>query len=440
MKIGRIRLTAVLLLLALVLAPGALAAETVREGEKLTVTGTVRSITDTEDPGNYTFDVLTLTQPLGDIAEVQVSGFDAAGRAKALSGKEVTVTGTVVFAHTRYHYRDVVLVECTVQEAAPASPAPAPQTPAAPGAVAAKAGNIALRLDGAAVQLGTYNIANNNYVKLRDVAQLLTGTAKSFSVAWNGGAQRIDLTSGQAYVSEGGELAPLAAGEQAALPSTASVWLDGKSVALTAYNIKNNNFFKLRDLGSAMGFYVGWDAAAGTVVVDTSRGYSEDPPASAGASDTTDQELLALAKDAGNGMKNMIYGVNQGALLEQDWGDTIQQNGLDCCKVPGYAGMKDLENYWYQKFARKYTMDQVTGGEYRQWYFEQNGALYTRNMGIGDDMQEVAVDKLVSRSGDEAVFSGHLVDVTDNTSGGAVEFSLVYEGGEWKYGRYNPTP
>ena len=55
-------------------------------------------------------------------------------------------------------------------------------TPAAlaVGGVTAKAGNIDLTLNGTAMKLGTYNIANNNYVKLRDVAQLLKGTGKEF--------------------------------------------------------------------------------------------------------------------------------------------------------------------------------------------------------------------------------------------------------------------
>ena len=74
------------------------------------------------------------------------------------------------------------------------------------GAGPAKAGNIDLSLNGITVKLGTYNISGNNYVKLRDVAQLLVGTGKQFSVTWNGAAQRIDLASGAAYIPAGGRL------------------------------------------------------------------------------------------------------------------------------------------------------------------------------------------------------------------------------------------
>ena len=158
------------------------------------------------------------------------------------------------------------------------------------GGVVTKAGNINLTLNGTATKLGTYNIANNNYVKLRDVAQLLKGTGKEFSVTWNGSAQRIDLTTGQSYQSVGGELVPLAAGYQMAVPNSAAVRLNGGAVKLTAYTINGNNFFKLRDLGSALDFYVGWDAAAGTVVVDTGKGYVPETSASGG-----DQSAMARA-------------------------------------------------------------------------------------------------------------------------------------------------
>ena len=77
-------------------------------------------------------------------------------------------------------------------------------------------------------------------------------------------------------------------------------------------------------------------------------------------------------------------------------------------------------------------METVT--QYKNMYLEYNGALYTQNMGIGDDMETIVVDKIVSRTGDEVVFSGHSVFSLDGTNSGPVELSLVYENGSWKYG------
>lgn len=457
-----IRITILALLLSCSLLPAAEAINSlyVREGATASFSGRARMVTDDETPyydanGKeqfYSFMVLTLSNPTEvtfyrgsstetqTVTEVQVADLSGAERTLALSGQEVTVTGTVVFASTRYHYRDIVLTNATaaaVPASTPAGQTPAaPQTPQAPSQtkVSAKAGNIDLTLNGSAVRLGTYNINGNNYVKLRDVAQMLRGTGKEFSVTWNAGAQRIDLASGSSYVSEGGELAPLAAGTQTALPSSAAVYLDGAPVSLTAYNVNGNNFFKLRDLGSALGFYVGWDESAKLVVVDTSKGYSEEnPQPSAPAGGPSDAELLELAGKAAGEMRSMIYTINLGALLEQDWNDTAALGGPDgYYKVIGCNSMKELEEYWYQKFARKYTIEQVAGGNYKTMYQESNGALYTMNLGIGGLMETVKVDNLISRNGDEAVFRGHLE--FDGSECGKVELSLVNENGTWKYG------
>lgn len=42
---------------------------------------------------------------------------------------------------------------------------------------------------------------------------------------------------------------------------------------LTAYTIEGNNYFKLRDLGSALGFNVSWSKDKG-VIIDSNAPYS----------------------------------------------------------------------------------------------------------------------------------------------------------------------
>lgn len=128
-------------------------------------------------------------------------------------------------------------------------------------------------VDGKAAAPAVYEINGNNYCKLRDIAQLLRGTAAQFEVAWNGAAQRIDLTDGAAYTAVGDELTALPAGERAAALTTASVYLDGLRLDLTAYNIEDNNYFKLRDLGAALDFGVTWDNGTQTVAIDTDAPY-----------------------------------------------------------------------------------------------------------------------------------------------------------------------
>ena len=128
-----------------------------------------------------------------------------------------------------------------------------------------------MTVDGAKVSPAAYTIDGNNYFKLRDIAALLTGTTAQFQVGYDAKTQAISLTTGQPYTAVGGELTALPAGDQKAVPTPSAVYVDGKQVSLTAYNINGNNYFKLRDLGQALGFYVGWNDSTRTVVVESGR-------------------------------------------------------------------------------------------------------------------------------------------------------------------------
>lgn len=122
-------------------------------------------------------------------------------------------------------------------------------------------------LNGAKADLAAYTINGSNYFKLRDLAKALDGLNTNFEVKWNAAEQRIDLTSKTAYTAVGGEQAALPAGNKAASLTNASVYLDGKPLNLTAYSIGGNNYFKLRDLGDALGFGVDWNADTMTMIL-----------------------------------------------------------------------------------------------------------------------------------------------------------------------------
>jgi hypothetical protein len=52
--------------------------------------------------------------------------------------------------------------------------------------------------------------------------------------------------------------------------------VNGVNTSFDAYNISDNNYFKLRDIGEAFDFGVDWDGAAKTTVIDTSKGYTPE--------------------------------------------------------------------------------------------------------------------------------------------------------------------
>ncbi|MBE6913811.1 MAG: hypothetical protein E7472_02610 [Ruminococcaceae bacterium] len=131
-------------------------------------------------------------------------------------------------------------------------------------------------VNGAEVSFDAYNINGNNYFKLRDLAYVLNGTQKQFEVTWDGKANAIGLIPGKAYTAVGAELAAGDGVSKTALACNSAIYINGKPVTLTAYNINGNNYFKLRDIGTTFNFDVSWDGVNKVISIDTSKGYSEN--------------------------------------------------------------------------------------------------------------------------------------------------------------------
>ncbi|MDL2288199.1 copper amine oxidase N-terminal domain-containing protein [Oscillospiraceae bacterium OttesenSCG-928-F05] len=154
----------------------------------------------------------------------------------------------------------------------PTPPAPT-QTP--PALVAKPIASTVL-VNGSNVAFDAYNIGGNNYFKLRDLAYILSGTEKQFDVGWDGVNNAISLTSGVAYTAVGGEMEGKGSGDKTPTATTSKIYLNGKQVTFTAYNIEGNNYFKLRDVGQAFDFNVSWDGANNTIVIATDESYTAD--------------------------------------------------------------------------------------------------------------------------------------------------------------------
>ena len=153
---------------------------------------------------------------------------------------------------------------------------------AMPGQPAAQTGSASavptsskVLVNGQSVTFDAYNIGGSNYFKLRDLASVLSGTARQFEVSYDKAANAIVLASGSSYTAVGGEMAAGTAGTRAATPTSSKILLDGKDVSFDAYNIGGSNYFKLRDIGRTFDFGVGWDNAGRTITIDTSTAYTD---------------------------------------------------------------------------------------------------------------------------------------------------------------------
>lgn len=131
-------------------------------------------------------------------------------------------------------------------------------------------------VNGKETAFDAYNIGGNNYLKLRDVATVVSGSAKQFEVRWNAEKKGIDLMSAQAYTAVGGEMAKGDGTAKSAVANNAPIYLNGTTLSLTAYTIGGNNYFKLRDLGQTFDFDVSWDTAHHAVAIDTAASYTAD--------------------------------------------------------------------------------------------------------------------------------------------------------------------
>jgi len=152
-------------------------------------------------------------------------------------------------------------------------------------------------VNGTKVAFDAYNINGNNYFKLRDLAYTLNGTVKQFEVGYDSATRAITLTSGKSYTTDGSEMIGKGAGNKDASPTTSKIYMDGKEVQFTAYNIGGNNYFKLRDIGAAFDFGVDWDGAAQTISIDTSKIYTPEtatPTPTPQPSGETDKKLVGF--------------------------------------------------------------------------------------------------------------------------------------------------
>ena len=172
----------------------------------------------------------------------------------------------------------VVAAEEVPEETEPEATVPAPAETATAKPTASN-----VMVNGEKVVFDAYNINDNNYFKLRDLAKVLSGTEKQFEVTWDGENKAINLESGKAYTVVGGEMAAGADAQVTAALNKSIIYQDGEVVSLTAYTINDNNYFKLRDLGQAFDFGVTWNGETNTITIDTATGYTpEEAPANAG--------------------------------------------------------------------------------------------------------------------------------------------------------------
>ena len=138
-----------------------------------------------------------------------------------------------------------------------------------------------VNIDGKAVELQAYalkdaNGNSTNYVKLRDVANVLNGSKAQFQVGWDG---NVNILTGQSYTPNGSEMKTPFSGNRDYTVPTSATNVNGARSELSAITLTDDNgngytYYKLRDLGKELGFNVGWNGEIG-IFIQTDRAYSD---------------------------------------------------------------------------------------------------------------------------------------------------------------------
>ena len=170
--------------------------------------------------------------------------------------------------------------------------------------------NDRLTVDGVAQNPTVYKIGGSNYFKIRDLAAILNGTSKQFGVGYDSATKSVTATTGQGYAKQDSDLAgPPAGGNKTAVPSNDTIYVDGAPIQAEVYKIDGSNYFKLRDLGDALGFAVDWSKEQG-MMIDTSKTPTSTQPT---------QPATPLELMQGTWISDIITNPNDGSQMIEEW-------------------------------------------------------------------------------------------------------------------------
>ncbi|WP_010242650.1 hypothetical protein [Peptoniphilus rhinitidis] len=133
----------------------------------------------------------------------------------------------------------------------------------------AKVSGQSIVLDGKDTGIKGYNIKDNNYFKLRDVAALLDGKDAEFSVNYDENRSAVMINSKSDYKKGEKDLIPLKDTDSEIKKSSHNVFVNGVRHSFSVYTIDGYNYFNLRELGKTIGFDVTFDEKNNNILIDS---------------------------------------------------------------------------------------------------------------------------------------------------------------------------
>ncbi|WP_058259732.1 stalk domain-containing protein [Fenollaria timonensis] len=147
-----------------------------------------------------------------------------------------------------------------------------------------------ITLDKEVVEVAAYNIAGSNYLKLRDVATIMTGKKKQFNIDYNAERKLIVVETGKPYTKLESDLKPIKEASAKAILSEKEIILNGDDEDIDTAFINESNYVKLRDIAKIANFYVGYDEASQTVILKSDEAYLDNDDKNDDKDDDDDKE------------------------------------------------------------------------------------------------------------------------------------------------------
>ncbi len=280
-----------------------------------------------------------------------------------------------------------------------------------------------ITVDGKPVEVVAYNIKGNNYFKLRDIAHLLNGTQKQFDVGWNNEAKAVTITTSTPYSADD-TLTTVPISNPIATTNYPNFLIDGRKAPTTAYNISNNNYFKLRDLASLLDFNVVYDSETKIIGIDTTASY--EFPKSDGTFSINPEYVSLIGKTRADAVKLFGEGVCEYNYSQLYTAETFS-NGFIAC----YDGDTMDSNAAIKRIKLPFNMlfnnipSTVTTKDLEKLFFE-----YRYNHDYGFFEANYNGEKITFRAYGGVITTSELIIVGSSSYNSHMK-EIVYVGNEW---------
>ena len=185
-------------------------------------------------------------------------------------------------------------------------------------------------LDGEKVDLGAYLINQRNYVKLRDVAALLTATDAKFNVGFEN--KKVVITTGETYEKLDTDLVELPEGKVEALMGEQAFIFNGEEKMVKTALINQNNYLQLRELGELIGFGVHYNEETRAIEL-SSKVEEKAEEAKENTEEKKDEKAEEKKEEAKTEEAKEVVDQEEQALLDEEAG---WEYGADIEKIFGF--------------------------------------------------------------------------------------------------------